>query len=107
MARIDKRVRLEPDTEPTRVVADVHRDTVPRLIERGGEVRAVVVAPADYAGLERAPRSRTYKDELLRLAGAWSDLDATQLLDYLNRARGTAPPSPAVDDADGHPSARD
>ena len=91
-----KRVRLESDTDLRELLDDVYSDRAPRLIERDGEPLAVIVSPADYAGLSTPPKSRQMKQKLLSLAGVWKDLDADQMIEDLYRARHEAPPSAPV-----------
>jgi hypothetical protein len=79
MARDLKRVRLEPDTDILHILEDVHADKVPRLIERGGEALAVVVAPEEYALGAGTPKSRRLREELLSHAGVWQDLNAEHI----------------------------
>lgn len=93
MPREVKRVKLELHTDLLRVVEDVHTDRVPRLIEREGEPLAVVIHPDEYFERCGIPKSRLFKKELLSLAGAWSELDADQMIEDLYNARHEAPPS--------------
>jgi hypothetical protein len=94
MARDLKRVRLEPDTN---ILEDVHADKVPRLIERGGEALAVVVAPEEDALGAGPPKSRQLREKLLSHAGAWRDLDAEHMIEELYRARRESPSSAPVE----------
>jgi hypothetical protein len=85
MAKELKRVALGPETDLARLVEEVHADRVPRVIEREGEALAVLVAPDDYRAdaAARAQRTRAF----LSFAGAWSDLDADELIASIHRAR--------------------
>ena len=91
-----KRVRLKPDTDLLRLLEEVHTDRIPRLLEREGEALAVVMHPDEYVRVLPAPKSKLLKKDLLALAGAWSDLDAERLIDYIYKARHEAPPSHPV-----------
>ena len=96
MVRGPKRVPLRPDTDLLHLVEEVHRDKEPRLIERDGEVLAVVVSPEEYSS-SSAPKSKRFKKELLALAGVWKDLDADRMIDDIYKARHEAPPSPPAE----------
>ncbi len=96
MTKALKRIRLSPETNLLRIVEDVHADKVPRLIEREGEVLAVVVSPEEYRIAEPIPKSRRLKKRLMSFAGVWSDLDADRMIEELYKARHEAPPSPPV-----------
>jgi PHD/YefM family antitoxin component YafN of YafNO toxin-antitoxin module len=88
-----ERVELLPDTDLRSIVEHVGEDGTPRIIERDGKPLAVVVSPEDF--LETAqPRSRRLREQLLALAGVWSDLDADAMIDEVYRARHELPPSP-------------
>ncbi len=93
MAREFKRVPLEPNTDLVQVVEDVHKDNVPRLIEREGEALAVLLSPEDYTAVSAKPKSKRLKRRLLSFAGVWGDLDADRMIEELYTARHEAPPS--------------
>jgi hypothetical protein len=97
MAKELRRVALTPETDLLRVVEDVNRDKEPRLIEREGEVLAVVLFPEDYPATRSLPTSKRRKKELLSLAGTWSDLDADGMIKDLYKARHEAPASRPLD----------
>jgi prevent-host-death family protein len=94
MARPSKRIRLEPDTDLADLVEQVRTDKEPRLLERHGEQVAVLLSLDDYAELTGDPKSKRNKEKLLTLAGAWSDIDANDLVDMIYRSRHESPPSP-------------
>jgi hypothetical protein len=54
----------------------------------------------DAGGVPTESKSRDCKQELMALAGAWKDIDADALIEYIYRARHEAPPSPPVDRPD-------
>jgi hypothetical protein len=97
MAAEPLRVRLEPDTDLRHVLEDVHRDGVPRVIERDGEDLAIIMPADEGSTTKPEPKSRQYKDELLALAGVWSDIDADRMIEDIYRWRHEAPPSPPVE----------
>ena len=72
----------------------VHNDKTLRVVEREGEPLAVVVHPDDFQLAAGVPKSRRLNQDLLSLAGVWSDLDAEATIDELYPARHVAPPSP-------------
>lgn len=96
MTRALKRVRIGPNTNLLRIIEDVHADKAPRLIEREGEPLAVVIDPEEYGEASAMPKSKRHKSKLLSLAGAWSDLDADQVIEELYKARHETPPSAPV-----------
>jgi prevent-host-death family protein len=91
-----ERVELGPETDLRDLVERVREDKMPRLIERNGEALAVVVSPEHFEPA-RDPKSKRMKEQLLSLAGVWSDLDANRMIDELYRLRHETPPSPPVD----------
>lgn len=93
MSQALRRVRLNPHTDLLHILEEVRTDKVPRLIEREGEALAVVVDPEEYAELSLAPKSKRFKQDLLALAGVWSDLDADEMIEEVYRARHETPPS--------------
>jgi hypothetical protein len=97
MIKEPKRVRLEPSTDLVGIIEEVHADKIPRLLERDGQPLAVVIDPADLGETGSVPKSKRRKSELLSLAGAWSDLDADQLIEHVYRARHESPPSDPVE----------
>jgi hypothetical protein len=60
-----KRIRLDADVDLRRVVENVHRDKEPRLIERDGEVLAMVIDPRDFREGPTEPKNKRLKDSLL------------------------------------------
>lgn len=78
-----KRVQLDPTTNLLRILEDVHTDKTPTLIERNGEALAVIVDPEEYRIATAGPKSKRLRNELLSLAGIWSDLDADQMIEEL------------------------
>lgn len=96
-----RHVPLKPDTDLRRILEEVHRDRVPRLIERDGEPLALVISPEDYPSTRAEPKSKRYKEELLALAGVWSGLDADRLIEYVYQARRDTPPSPSSEPLEG------
>jgi hypothetical protein len=90
-----ERVELGPDTNLRDVLKRVREDKMPRLIEEDGEALAVVVSPESFEGAY-LPKSKRMKQQMLSLAGVWSDLDADQLIEEIYRRRHEAPPSSPV-----------
>jgi prevent-host-death family protein len=88
-----ERIELRPETDLHDVVERVREDKMPRLIERNGEPLAVVVSPDQYE-VGDEPTSKRLKEELLSLAGVWSDLDADRMIEDVYRRRHETPPSP-------------
>lgn len=95
-----ERIELGPETDLRDIVERVRKDKMPRLIEREGEPLAVVVsadqfrASAPLGELPDEPTSKREKEQLLSLAGVWSDLDADRMIDEIYRRRHETPPSP-------------
>jgi prevent-host-death family protein len=87
-----ERIDLGPDTDLRDVVERVREDKMPRLIERDGEPLAVVVSPEQFEAA-REPTSKRRKEQLLSLAGVWSDLDADRMIEDVYRRRHETPPS--------------
>ncbi len=92
-----KRVPFTPTTELGKLLEDIRADKLPRAIEKDGEVLAILVSPEEYPSMSQAPKSKVNKEKILALAGAWKDLDAEELIDYIYRGRHEAPISPPVD----------
>ena len=94
-----KRVELDADTDLRAVVEAVHADKLPRVIARGAEELAVIVAPSDFlhGTPEAAPVSARLKSSLKSFAGIWRDLDADRLIGYIREGRRLSPPSPRVE----------
>jgi hypothetical protein len=87
-----ERIELGPETDLRDVVERVREDKMPRLIERNGEALALMISPECFEAA-REPTSKRLKEQLLALAGVWSDLDADRMIDELYRRRHEAPPS--------------
>ena len=87
-----ERIELGPETDLWDVVERVREDKIPRLIERDGEPLAVVVSPEHFEAA-REPTSKRRKEQLLALAGVWSDLDADRMIEDVYRRRHETPPS--------------
>ncbi len=95
MAKELKHVTITSETDLMKLVEEVHVDKEPLLLERDGEALAVILSPEEYAetrSLSLAER----KARALAAAGAWKDLDADDLIEYIYRGRHEAPPSPPV-----------
>jgi hypothetical protein len=52
---------------------------------------------SDAGGEPTEPKSRHSKDELMALAGAWNDIDADSMIEYIYQGRRESPPSPPVE----------
>lgn len=96
MAKELKHVTITPETDLMKLVEEVHVEKVPLLIERDGEALAVIVSAEEYSSLAGVPKSKVNKEKILALAGAWKDLDADAMIEYIYKARHEAPPSPPV-----------
>ena len=84
MAKEMKKVELRPDTDLNKVVEDVCKDGVPRLLVRDGVPVAVVSKPDDVVLDLNAKMSDERRERLLALAGAWKDIDAEQMIDVFS-----------------------
>src|SRR5438105_4283540 len=94
MAKELKRIQLDETTDLVRIVEQVYKDHGPRLIQRGDEPLAVIVNPDDYADAVALPKRRAHKDRLMALVGAWSDLDADEMIAELYERRNPLPGPP-------------
>jgi hypothetical protein len=92
-----KRVELTSEATALAILEAVDADHIPRLVERDGRPIAVVLAPEDYEDTVPIPKSRRFKAELMALAGAWKDIDADAMIEYIYRGRHESPPSPPVE----------
>ncbi|MBI4311240.1 MAG: hypothetical protein HY681_05595 [Chloroflexi bacterium] len=90
------KVELKPDTDLAKVVDDVCRDGVPRLLERDGVPVAMVSKPGEVAKSGINPTGHFDREKFLSFAGAWEDIDADALIEYIYKGRHEAPPSPPV-----------
>ncbi|MFH1141113.1 MAG: hypothetical protein V1724_05490 [Chloroflexota bacterium] len=97
MGKEIERVELKPDTDLAKVVDDVCKDGVARLLERDGVPVAVVSRPEDAVGGITNPVGRFDREKFLSLAGAWKDLDTDKMIEDIYRWRHEAPPSPPAE----------
>lgn len=97
MVKEIKTVELKPDTDLAKVVEDVCKDGVPRLLERDGVPVAVVSRPEDIAGMVHNPVGHFDREKFLSFAGAWKDLDTDKMIEDIYRWRHEAPPSPPAE----------
>ena len=94
MGKEIERIELKPGTDLAKVVDDVCRDGVPRLLERDGVPVAVVSRPEEVALDLNAKMSEEKRRKLLSLAGAWSDIDTDKMIEDIYRWRHEAPVDP-------------
>jgi excisionase family DNA binding protein len=68
-------------------------------LERPAKAEATLTRVGGNAGEDSTaePKSKRFKDQLLSFAGAWSDIDADEMIERIYRWRDEAPPSPPVD----------
>ncbi len=92
-----RRVQLDADTDLLHILEDVHKDKSPRLVERDGRALVIVISPEDYHGVKTEPTSKRRRDDLLALAGVWSDFDADRMIADVYEGRAKTPPSPPVE----------
>jgi len=85
-ARRDRPELPTDDAQPPTQVWPIWRDGV---VVDWHVVRNEAIDPASLS-----PRTR----EALAMAGAWSDLDWDQMLDYLDRIRQESKPTPPIED---------
>ena len=114
MVRKVERVVIGPDTDLRRILDDVSRDGVPRMLEENGKALAVVARPEDVPGDTSEAPKKAEKEQKIRLiregediwagydaekvraailtaAGALEGVDRDQLLRDIREGRGHDP----------------
>lgn len=93
MEKAPKRIAAEPDSELIHGIEEAIADGVPLIVDAGN--RSYPLYP-DPGRVTVGPKSMRMKKRLLGLAGAWSDLDADEMIERIYKARAEAPPSDPV-----------
>ncbi|MBI2170750.1 MAG: hypothetical protein HYU30_01825 [Chloroflexi bacterium] len=97
MGKEYKKIELKPDTDLAKVVDDVCKDGVPRLLERDGVPVAMVSRPEEAAKGVTNPIGHFDREKFLSFAGAWKDLDTDKMVEDIYRWRHEAPVNPPVE----------
>jgi hypothetical protein len=93
MEKAPKRIKATPDSELVHRIKEAISEGVPLVVD--AEDASYPLYP-DPGKVTVGPKSKRMKDRLMALAGAWSDLDADEMIDRLYKARHASPPSDPI-----------
>jgi hypothetical protein len=89
-------VKVETDHDAMAAIEAVVEDGVPREIERGGKIIAVV-QPATSESLLPLDQSPEALRKALAAGGSWKGKGGENLAEQVHKWRDESPPSPPVD----------
>ncbi len=90
-------VNVTTDHDAMAAIEAVHADGVPREIERGGEIVAIISPPTSASGLRDWKPNREAIERTLAAASSWKDFpELADLAERIHKWREESPPSEPV-----------